>query len=220
MTFTVNTGLAFVVNDFVLISAVDTPITTTTTTTSPIVDCVEFVNIEVTGAGNVTYLDCNGDPQLQNVGIGPEVIGTSLYCVQWSTLSGTATFTIDSLGPSCTLTTTTTTTTINTTTTTSTTTVAPTTTTTSTTTTAAPSYRYSAANPGDACNSGLTMTNVVLTGGAFCSAATTIQCDEFTLEAAAITLYVSFGGNYRTATINDPNVSGIATFDTSCTSCP
>jgi hypothetical protein len=95
-----------------------------------------------------------------------------------------------------------------------------TTTTTSTTTTAAPGYRYSAANPGDACNSGLTMTNVVLTGGAFCSAATTIQCDEFTLEAAAITLYVSFGGNYRTATINDPNVSGIATFDTSCTSCP
>ncbi len=137
MTFTVTTGLAFVVNDFVLISAVDT---TTTTTTSPIVDCVEFVNIEVTGAGNVTYLDCNGNPQLQNVGIGPEVIGTSLYCVQWSTLSGNATFTIDSLGPSCTLTTTTTTTTINTTTTTSTTTVAPTTTTTSTTTTEAPVY--------------------------------------------------------------------------------
>lgn len=140
MTFTVTTGLAFVVNDFVLISAVDAPATTTTTTTSPIVSCVEFVNIEVTGAGNVTYLDCNGDPQLQNVGIGPEVIGTSLYCVQSTTLGGTATFTIDSLGPSCTLTTTTTTTTINTTTTTSTTTVAPTTTTTSTTTTAAPVY--------------------------------------------------------------------------------
>jgi hypothetical protein len=134
MTFTVSTGLAFVVNDFVQISAVDPTTTSTSTTTTT------------------------------------------------TTAAGTST--------------------------------------TSTTTTVVASYRYSSANPGDACNSGLTMTNIVLTGGAFCSAATTIQCDEFTLEAAGVTVYVSFGGNYRNATINDPNVSGIATFDTSCTTCP
>jgi hypothetical protein len=63
------------------------------------------------------------------------------------------------------------------------------------------------------------MTNVVLTGGSFC-AATTIQCDEFALEAAGISIFVSFGTSSRTATINDPNVSGIATFDTACTTCP
>jgi hypothetical protein len=85
--------------------------TTSTTTTQAPGDCVEFVNIEVTEAGNVTYLDCYGVSQIQNVGIGPEVIGTSATCVQRNTLSGTAMFTIDSYGPNCSLPATTTTTT-------------------------------------------------------------------------------------------------------------
>ena len=87
------------------------PTTTTTSTTQAPADCVQFVNIEVTEAGNVTYLDCYNVPQIQNVGIGPEVIGTSLFCVQRNTLSGTAMFTIDSFGPNCSLASTTTTTT-------------------------------------------------------------------------------------------------------------
>jgi hypothetical protein len=62
------------------------------------------------------------------------------------------------------------------------------------------------------------MSNVVLTGGTFCDA-TAIQCDEFALEIAGISLYVRSGNSYRTATINDPNTSGIATFTGACTSC-
>jgi hypothetical protein len=126
--------------------------------------------------------------------------------------------------PAATTTSTTTTTTTEaptTSTTTTTTTAAPTTTTstTTTTTTAQPSlYRYSAASSEDACASGLTMSNVVLTGGTFCDA-TAIQCDEFALEIAGISLYVRSGNNYRTATIDDPNTSGIATFTGACTSC-
>ncbi|NCA22514.1 MAG: hypothetical protein EBS86_15430 [Crocinitomicaceae bacterium] len=56
------------------------------------------------------------------------------------------------------------------------------------------------------------MTNVVLTDPPFCSA-TTIQCDEFVLEIAGLPVYIRSGNSYRTATINDPNTSGIATFD-------
>jgi Fe-S cluster biogenesis protein NfuA len=90
---------------------------------------------------------------------------------------------------------------------------------TTTTTTQQPSlYRYSAASSEDACASGLTMSNVVLTGGTFCDA-TTIQCDEFALEIAGISLYIRSGNSYRTATIDDPNTSGIATFTGACTSC-
>jgi hypothetical protein len=106
-------------------------------------------------------------------------------------------------------TTTTTTTTTSTTTTTTTTTAAPTT----TTTTLQPSlYRYSSASATDACNTGLEMDNVVLTDPPFCSA-TAIQCDEFVLEIAGLPVYIRSGNSYRTATINDPNTSGIATFD-------
>ena len=91
--------------------------------------------------------------------------------------------------------------------------------TTSTTTTEQPSlYRYSSASSEDACTTGLEMTNVVLTDPPFCSA-TTIQCDEFVLEAAGISLWVRTGTSYRPATINDPNVSGIATFDGACDVC-
>jgi hypothetical protein len=62
------------------------------------------------------------------------------------------------------------------------------------------------------------MTNVVLTNPPFCSA-TTIQCDEFLLEAASISLWVRTGNSFRPATINDPNTSGIATFIGACDLC-
>jgi hypothetical protein len=85
--------------------------------------------------------------------------------------------------------------------------------TTTTTTTPQPSlYRYSSAGPEDACTTGLEMNNVVLIGGTFCDA-TAIQCDEFVLEIAGLPVYIRTGNSYRTATINDPNTSGIATFD-------
>jgi len=116
----------------------------------------------------------------------------------------------------------TTTTTAALTTTTTTTTTAPTTTTlspVSTTTTLQPSlYRYSSASSEDACATGLTMTNVVLTDPPFCSA-TSIQCDEFLLSPAGVSVWVRTGNSFRPATINDPNVSGIATFDGVCDLC-
>jgi hypothetical protein len=63
------------------------------------------------------------------------------------------------------------------------------------------------------------MTDTVLIGGTFCDA-TAIQCDEFASEIAGISLYVRSGNSYRTATINDPNDSGIATFTSGCIFCP
>jgi len=145
---------------------------TTTTTTIPC-NCVQFVNIEVTGAGNVTYVDCNGSAQSQPVGLGPEVIGSSPNCVQRNTLGGTATFTIDSYGPCCAIgtttttaaPTTTTTTTAGPTTTTTTTTAAPTTTTTAapttttTTTTAAPTTTTTSTTTTTLANAFVDITN-------------------------------------------------------------
>ena len=75
---------------------------TPTPTLTPTCDCVEYVNVEVTSAGIITYLDCNGGAQFQNVGIGPEVIGVAT-CIDKNTLGGTAVFTIDSYGPCCTV---------------------------------------------------------------------------------------------------------------------
>jgi hypothetical protein len=63
------------------------------------------------------------------------------------------------------------------------------------------------------------MTNVILTDPPFCSA-TAIQCDEFVLSPAGVSVWVRTGNSFRTATINDPNTSGIATFDGACTLCP
>jgi hypothetical protein len=77
-----------------------TPTPTYTPTTTPPCDCVEFVNVEVTTAGIITYLDCSGVSQFQNVGIGPEVIGVAT-CINKNTLGGTAIFIIDSIGPCC-----------------------------------------------------------------------------------------------------------------------
>ena len=80
------------------------------------------------------------------------------------------------------------------------------------------SYRYSAASAEDACTGGLTMTNVILYGGAFCDG-TGIQCDEFALEAAGINVWVSNGTNSRYVVIDDPNISGTATYVGPCEAC-
>ena len=79
-------------------------------------------------------------------------------------------------------------------------------------------YRYSAASAEDACSGGLTMTNVVLYGGGFCDG-TGIQCDEFALEAGGINLWVSSGGYSRYVVIDDPNISGTATYVGPCEVC-
>ena len=91
-------------------------------------------------------------------------------------------------------------------------------TTTTTTTTAAPVFKYSAASANDACTGGLTMTNVILDNTGLCNS-TTITCNEFLYEAAAITVWISYGGDVREATINDPNTSGEATFVAACGLC-
>ena len=110
--------------------------------------------------------------------------------------------------------------TTSTTTTSTTTTPTPTTSTTTTTTTILPvGLLYSSTSAFDACNSGLTMTGVVFIGGTGLCDSISIQCNEFLLEAAAITIWISFGGQVREAVIDDPNVSGIATFVTGCTFC-
>lgn len=85
------------------ITSSNTPTPTNTSTTTPTQTptpteciCVEFVNVEVTVAGELTYLDCNGGFQVQNVGIGPEVIGIAT-CVNKNSLGGEATFTIENI---------------------------------------------------------------------------------------------------------------------------
>jgi hypothetical protein len=93
-----------------------------------------------------------------------------------------------------------------------------TTTTTTTTTTAAPVFKYSAASANDACTGGLTMTSVVLDNTGLCNS-TTITCNEFVSEIAGVTIWISYAGDVREATINDPNTSGVATFSAACVLC-
>lgn len=93
-----------------------------------------------------------------------------------------------------------------------------TTTTTTTTTTAAPVFKYSAASANDACTGGLTMTSVVLDNTGLCNS-TTITCNEFVSEIAGVTIWISYAGDVREATINDPNTSGEATFTGACSAC-
>jgi hypothetical protein len=62
------------------------------------------------------------------------------------------------------------------------------------------------------------MTNVVLNNTTLCDS-TSITCDEFVLEAAGVTVWISYSGQVREAIINDPNVSGSATFTTACSAC-
>jgi hypothetical protein len=211
----------FVEDNCSLCRATTTSTTTTTTTAyryssaSQLDACysgLTMTNVVLTGG-----VFCSAATTIQCDEFASEIAGASIFVrlgsnsrtatINDPNVSGIATF--DTNCASCPATTTTTTTTTS----------SSSTTTTSTTTTTTTAYRYSSASQVDACYAGLTMTNVVLTGGSFC-AATTIQCDEFALEAAGISIFVSFGTSSRTATINDPNVSGIATFDTACTTCP
>lgn len=97
----------------------------------------------------------------------------------------------------------------------------PETTTTTTTTTVAPppSLVYSTASALDACNSGIPMTGVVLSGGTGLCDALTVSADQFVSELAGITVWVSDGVSVREAVIDNPNVSGIATFSAACVGC-
>lgn len=79
---------------------------------------------------------------------------------------------------------------------------------------------YYSSSPDNACSTGLLLTGVVYNSGAtnFCFA-TTIQADQFISEIAGASIFVSNGYNVREAVINNPNVSGIATFVGSCGVC-
>ena len=87
-----------------------------------------------------------------------------------------------------------------------------------TTTTAAPTFRRSSASANDACTGGLTMTNVILDNTGLCNS-NTISCDEFAFDFAGATVWISYAGDVREATINDPNTSGEATFIAACIGC-
>lgn len=64
------------------------------------------------------------------------------------------------------------------------------------------------------------MTNVNFSGTPGLCSAAAIQCDEFLLDFAGLTVYVNYGNNVREAVIDDPNVAGTATFVAACTTCP
>ena len=213
--------------DVTAIAVTEIPSPTTTTTTTRIIYC------NLTGTAVVTgYPSCLLEGTvIEETTTTTTSTSTSSTTTTTTTAPPTTTTTTTTDTPTTTTTTTTdtpTTTTTTTTTeppvtTTTTTTAEPTTTTTtsttSTTTTQQPSlYRYSAASYEDACDTGLEMTNVVITDPPFCSA-TTVQCDEFVSELAGISLWVRTGTSFRPATINDPNVSGIATFTGACDLC-
>ena len=66
-------------------------------------DAVEFLNLEVSTGGTITYIDCDSSPRTSTVGAGPDTIGVG-HGVLVSTLGymgGTAIYTIDSYGPCC-----------------------------------------------------------------------------------------------------------------------
>lgn len=78
-----------------------TPTITPTPSTTPCVGgCVQYINVDVLSAGVISYLDCNGVTQYQSVSVGPEVIGVAT-CINKDTITGSAAFTIDSIGPCC-----------------------------------------------------------------------------------------------------------------------
>ena len=91
--------------------------------------------------------------------------------------------------------------------------------TTTTTTTLASIIYYSSASTTEACAGSNTLTSVVYIGTPGICNATGIQGDQFVGSPAGSTVWVSDGVNVREATIDDPNVSGSATFVAACTSC-
>jgi hypothetical protein len=64
---------------------------------------VQFINVEVSVGGTVTYIDCSETPQIQSLGAGPEVIslGTGVLINTLGYAGGTAVYTINSYGPCC-----------------------------------------------------------------------------------------------------------------------
>ena len=196
------------------------PETTTTTTSTTVITCTEYFNNNGTDANGVNYTDCNG-----TVYTNQTIAPNQSICVQDGTLFGGDSGFLINLGsctvvpPSTTTTTTTSTTTAPETTTTTTTTTVPETTTTTSTTTVAFTNGYSSASSTDACTAGIPMTGISYIGGTGLCDSTSIQCDQFAGEIAGATVWVSIGGQVREATIDDPNVSGIATFVAACTAC-
>ncbi len=72
-----------------------------TPSTTPCVEgCVEYVDVNVTFAGTIAYLDCNGVTQYQSVSVGAQSVGVGT-CVNKDSLAGSAAFTIVLNGPCC-----------------------------------------------------------------------------------------------------------------------
>lgn len=75
---------------------------TNTPSQTPCTDfCFQSATISVTGDGTVYYEDCNGNPYYLDLAIGTHTIGAAT-CVNRKSISGSAPFTIQSLGPCCT----------------------------------------------------------------------------------------------------------------------
>lgn len=219
--------------------------TTTTTTTTVAILCDEYFNNTGSPITGVNYVDCGGtvfnnqtvDPNqsicvqqgtlnggdsgflinLGNCSVTPPESTTTTTTTTVEPPPETTTTTTTTTVPETT--TTTTTTTVPETTTTTTTTTVPETTTTTTTTTVAFTNGYSTASSSDACTAGIAMTGISYIGGSGLCDSTAIQCDQFATEIAGATVWVAIGGQVREATIDDPNVSGIATFVAACTAC-
>jgi hypothetical protein len=149
-----------------VITYVGPPTTTTTTQCA----CVEFITLNVTTAGTITWNDCYGNPEMVTASIGLETIGSfGEECVNINTLGGTAVYTIDSYGPCCVPPATTTTT------------AGPTTTTTAgptTTTTAGPTTTTTTSGVTTTTTAGTTTTTLAPTTTTTTSASTTC----YTLE--------------------------------------
>jgi len=79
-----------------------TPTITPTPSTTPCVEgCVEYVSIDVTFAGTVSYLDCFNITKYESVSVGIQSIGLAT-CINKDTITGSAAFTILGIGPCCT----------------------------------------------------------------------------------------------------------------------
>ena len=205
-------------------TAAPDPTTTTTTTTTTLVPetttttTTTTVAPETTTTTTTTTIEPPSTTTTTTTTTEPP--STTTTTTTTTEPPSTTTTTTTTTEPPSTTTTTTTTTVPETTTTTTTTTVPETTTTTTTsTTTVAFTNGYSSASSTDACTAGISMTGISYIGGTGLCDSTSIQCDQFAGEIAGATVWVSIGGQVREATIDDPNVSGIATFVAACTAC-
>lgn len=205
-----------VYGDMDICPAVETTTTTTTTTEVPVETTTTTTTTTVAPVETTTTTTTTTEAPV-------ETTTTTTTTTEAPPPETTTTTTTTTAPPETT--TTTTTTTVEpppeTTTTTTTTTAPPETTTTTTTTTVEPppSLVYSTASALDACTSGTAMTGVILSGGTGLCDSLTVQADQFALELAGVTVWVSDGVNVREAVIDDPNVSGIATFSAACVGC-